>query len=90
MAELVLVCPTRTIAKRLIDMDYTKQLMRLIVPIDVLLGEFDPPLCTNAGQLIMLAKLCASGAEETRTSRRCAAAPQGAVPRVLAGLPARR
>ena len=61
MAELVLACPTRAIAKRLVDMDYSLQLLKL-VPLAELLGEFDPPLCTNAGQRHSLAALCKVGA----------------------------
>ena len=62
LAELLAVCPTPSIARRLLAMDYTKELMSLVT-IDVLLADFEPPLCSNAGQRMMLTQACKAGSQ---------------------------
>jgi hypothetical protein len=67
LIDLVAVCPTAPIAKRLLDLDYSPEMLKHVT-IEVLLDEFDPPLSCNAGQRHALSLLCMQPAESMITA----------------------
>ena len=67
LSELIAVCLSRLIAKRIADLDYTPLLLQSVT-LEELLSEFDPPLCTNVGQHRVLSRLCMVASEVPPTA----------------------